>query len=496
MSSHAVALAGVAHLRSNRERDPRAGREPLTLLIDAARAATRDAGRPEILSELDGISIVQQLTWTYDDLAARVARELGCPAARAEVGRVGGDTPLTLLAAAADRISRGESRAELVVAAEALSTLREALTRGIDPGWTADPGGPFAVPEDWRGPPRMRQLDLDWPIRVYPLFENALRARLGQSFAEAQAWTGRIHADFAEVATRVDAAWNPEPLKADEVIAVGPGNRMVCWPYPMRVNSFLMVDQAAAVLLLPADGAPGAVHLLGTVAGTDSADVLERESFADSAVLAAVLQGVLTDTGTTTAGLAALDLYSCFPVVPKLGALALGLAQGRALTTTGGMNAFGGPGNGYSLHAVVTTVQALRGQAGPDAQGGRGLVHANGEYLTKQAAAVFGTTPAPPTTRELGAPPPGPAVSDGPQPGASEPIAVETYTVEFGRDGTPTRGWVIGRTGTGARSAGWVVDPAVLRELTDPEREPIGRPGTLRAADDRPAVFSFEEGRA
>ena len=30
------------------------------------------------------------------------------------------------------------------------------------------------------------------------------------------------------------------------MVAVTSANRMVCWPYPMRVNSLLMVDQAAA----------------------------------------------------------------------------------------------------------------------------------------------------------------------------------------------------------------------------------------------------------
>lgn len=489
-SPRAVVLAGVAHLRANRERDPKAGREPLVLLAEAARAAAEDAGVPDVLARLDGVSVVQQLTWTYDDLARRLARDLGAPGARAEVGRVGGDTPLRLLAAAADRISRGETQVELVCAAEALSSLKEAMTAGVDPGWSEDPGGPFAVPDDWRGTPRMRDLGLDLPIRVYPLFENALRFRLGQSFEEAQAWTGNIYAGFSEVSTSVAAAWNPGRVDPAEVVAASPANRMVCWPYPMRVNSLLMVDQAAAVLLvsseLAADASP-AVHVLGTVVGEDSRDIFKRPSFADSEALAGVLRAVLADTGTAVDDLVALDLYSCFPVVPKLAALALGIDGDRPLTTTGGMNAFGGAGNGYSLHAVVTTVQGLR------ERGGRGLVHANGEYLTKHAAAVFGTDPAPPSYRELPPPPPGPPQSAGPTVGAEEDLTVETYTVEFGRDGAPSRGWVIGRTATGARSAGLTRDSAVLAELTDPGCEPVGRRGLL-AAGDGPATFRFAEG--
>lgn len=490
-SRSAVVLAGVAHLRANRERDPKAGREPLALLAEAARAAAEDAGVPDVLARLDGVSVVQQLTWNYDDLARRLARELGAPQARAEVGRVGGDTPLTMLAAAADRISRGESRVELVCAAEALSSLKEAMTAGVDPGWSRHPGGPFAVPDDWRGTPRMRELALDLPVRVYPLFENALRVRLGQSFEEAQAWTGSIYAGFSEVSTSVAAAWNPGRVAAADVVAVTPANRMVCWPYPMRVNSLLMVDQAAAVLLIASadTGGPGpTVHLLGTVSGEDSRDIFERPSLAGSEALTGVLSGVLADTATEVDDLAALDLYSCFPVVPKLAALALGLDGDRPLTTTGGMNAFGGAGNGYSLHAVVTTVHVLR------RHGGRGLVYANGEYLTKHAAAVLGTDPAPPSQRELPPPPPGPPQSSGPTDGSDEPLTVETYTVEFGRDGAPTRAWVIGRTEAGARSAGITRDPAVLAQLTDPGREPIGRPGLLVAGDGPPS-FRFTEGR-
>jgi hypothetical protein len=70
-----VVLAGVAHLRSNWERDPKAGREPLELLAEAsraaARAAARDAGVRGVLGQLDGVSVVQQLTWSYDDLAGQ-----------------------------------------------------------------------------------------------------------------------------------------------------------------------------------------------------------------------------------------------------------------------------------------------------------------------------------------------------------------------------------------------------------------------------------------
>ncbi|HEX3611493.1 MAG TPA: hypothetical protein VHU88_07375 [Sporichthyaceae bacterium] len=475
-----VAVTGVATLRG--PADAGIGPEPIALLAAAAHAAAADSGEPGLLSALDGISVVQQLTWQYDDLAGRLADRLGVKPAWAEVGPVGGDTPLTLIAAAAERISSGASRVELVCTAEALASLRQAAVTKVEPGWSRNPGGVFQVPDDWRGTERMRRLGIDWPVRVYPLFENALRARLGQSFAVAQGWTGRIYSRFTEVADEVAAAWNPGRLEPEEILTPSPANRMVCWPYPLRVNSLLAVDQAAAVLLTAPDVLPGGVYLLGVACGADSRDVLDRPDLSRSAGLQRVFDTVLKETATTVEDLTALDLYSCFPVVPKLAALALRISDDRPLTVTGGMNAFGGPGNGYSLHAVARAVEVLR------SRGGRALIHANGEYLTKHAAAVLGGSVVPPQFSRLSAPEPGPAWHDG----AAESLTVETYTAEFSRGGIPEHGWVIGRTNGGARVAGTVGDVATLRELTDPENEPIGRCGRLVETDSTVPEFWFD----
>ena len=50
-----------------------------------------------------------------------------------------------------------------------------------------------------------------------------------------------------------------------------------------------------------------------------------------------------------------LDLYSCFPIAPRLSAAMLGLAPDdpRPLTVTGGLPWFGGPGNNYTTHAIA-----------------------------------------------------------------------------------------------------------------------------------------------
>src|SRR5204862_83484 len=59
-----------------------------------------------------------------------------------------------------------------------------------------------------------------------------------------------------------------------------------------------------------------------------------------------------------------LDLYSCFPIAPRLSAAMLGLAPDdpRPLTVTGALPWFGGPGSNYTTHAVATLAERLRAE--------------------------------------------------------------------------------------------------------------------------------------
>src|SRR3989442_5439301 len=61
-----------------------------------------------------------------------------------------------------------------------------------------------------------------------------------------------------------------------------------------------------------------------------------------------------------------------------------------ALTVTGGLPWFGGPGNNYTTHAIIALADRLR--ASRDAFG---LVHANGWHLTKHALGIYGGAPPP-----------------------------------------------------------------------------------------------------
>lgn len=88
-------LVGIGQVRGNRERTVEGAREPLPLVLDAVRAAAADAGVD--LAGLDAVYSVHVASWAYDELAARIAREVGATPVHAVDTTVGGQRPAELL---------------------------------------------------------------------------------------------------------------------------------------------------------------------------------------------------------------------------------------------------------------------------------------------------------------------------------------------------------------------------------------------------------------
>ncbi len=458
-------LVGAGQLRANRDRTVEAAREPMALLVDALVAAEADCGVPGLLRRADAVHAVRVASWAYDELARRVGAAVGAAPAHCEDTGLGGHWPVRLLDRAAARIWAGESEIALLVGAEAQASLGVLRKAGLDPvadgGWSATPGGPPAFDVDTLGSTLMQESGLLAPTRVYPLFENRLQADLGLTPAEAAAESARLYAAQSVVAAGHPAAWQPRALTPAEVGAVGAGNRMVCEPYPLSMNAMPHVDQAAAVVLMSRRaalelGVPETqlVHVWGGAGADDTSDVLARRHFGGSPALEYALSRCLDAGGVTSADLDLVDVYSCFPIVPKLVAGQLGLPRDSALTATGGHSSFGGPLNSYSLHAIATAAQRLREQPG------LALVHANGGYLTSQHAVLLSGSPHPngyvgtaePTTVE----PVAVRTATVAQAAAGAPfldVTVETATVEHDRSGGPRQAFLVARTADGVRTA-------------------------------------------
>ena len=79
----------------------------------------------------------------------------------------------------------------------------------------------------------------------------------------------------------------------------------------------------------------------------------------------------------------AIELYSCFPCVPKMARRTLGLGADVQPTVTGGLTFFGAPLNTYMTHAACAMVRKLRGGAK------LGLLYGQGGFVTKHHALVL-----------------------------------------------------------------------------------------------------------
>ncbi len=487
-------IVGVGQLRSNRDKTLDGAREPADLIADAVRRAAADSGAADaVLARTQRLDLVRVICWDYEDLPGEVSRRLGISPTETDHSDIGGNRPPKLVDLAAARIAAGELDVAVVAGSEAAASLGAFLKAGVEPPWLMRPGGPVRFAREIAGSEYGIRHRLTRPIRGYALYENALRAALGQTFADSQRASAQLYARFSEIAASHEAAWNRTPMSTDEIATVSPKNRMICFPYPLLMNALAAVDQAAAVIITSLDAArelgvaaERLVYVWGGAGGADSRDLLDRTSYSRAPAMEAAFDATLAQAGIEAADLEAVDLYSCFPVVPKLAAAHLTLPADMPLTLTGGLTAFGGPGNNYSTHAIANAVGAIRGGAAT------ALVYGNGEIVTKHHAILLGGSPHPdghvgrldPVSPPTEAPP---SIVEH----ASGDASVETFTVEYNREGEPLRAVIIGRLTDGSRFVANAADDdhATLATLVDQQRESIGRAGRVASADDGRNLF-------
>lgn len=389
-----------------------------------------------------------------------VARRIGIAPPRAVLERVGGQSPQHLVTEFCGRIARGEASAVLITGGEALSTEAHFLGRTDRPDFTDHTGGQLddrGAGWDYYLDDNLLNHELFSAPAAYALIDTARRAALGMDPAAYRREIGELFAPFTQVAAANPLAAARREFTAAELAAVTPDNRLVWDPYPRRTIAREKVNLGAAVLLMSVDTARASgvpqdrwVYLHGSA---DVADIplLERprldrgHAAVDAVSVALETAGIGLDDVTT------FDLYSCFaaPVFAVLDGLGLRADDPRRFTVTGGLPFFGGPGNGYSTHAIAETVSALRA-----AGGGYGLVGANGGILNKYSVGVYSPTPAPrhaaapagarsPLVPARGHTPPATTTRVPVTRHADGPARIESYTVHHDLSG-PDRGIMIG----------------------------------------------------
>ena len=460
--------------------------EPAEMMARASRNAAEDSGLPDILSKVDSVQVVNLLTWPYPDAPGRVSEILGISPAHKLYTAVGGETPQRLVNEASEAIVQGKVGVALLTGAEAMASRTLARKQDLMLDW------PRGNPEHVVGDQRVGFTESEakhgamTPVRVYPLFENALRAHLGHGIDEHQRYVGALCERLSAVAASNPYAWFPEAQSAEKITTVTPDNRWIGFPYPKLMNAIMQVDQSASVILTGSEtarelGIPEEkwVYVHGCGQANDKWFVSDRVNYHTSPAIKAATGRAMDMAGVRVDDIAIFDLYSCFPSAVQLGLDALGLKTDdpRPLTLTGGLPYFGGPGNNYVMHSISSAVERLRERPEDYA-----LVTGNGWFVTKHSAGVYScrrpdgewNRADPKADQDQVKAMDSPPVTDE----ANGAATVETYTVVFDRDNQPELGIVIGRLSDGTRFvANTPQDTELLTSMT--REEFVGRAGRV-----------------
>lgn len=487
---------------------------PLELIAQAAEKAIQDAGLHQKRDHIDTIASVgltvdadqvkTPFKGAYSNLAHSVGKRLGLSNFRSAYAATGGNTPQYLVNHYASEIIKGRESLVLLAGGEALDSMFKRFT----------PFYKLAFPwRNWKektkigyaplgdslpgNTPAEGRYGMDFPSNVYPMFENALQAHYGRSREEHHKAIGELFSRFTEVAAQNPFAWFQKARSAEELITPTPHNRIIAYPYTKYLNSIIKVNQAAAVILTSVAKAKQLgissdrwVYLNGFANQNDHWYVSERENFYSSPAIRSAGERALNMAKVGIDEIDFFDIYSCFPSAVQIACDALGLKHDdpRGLTLTGGMPYFGGPGNNYSMHAIVEMVAKLR-----EHKGKIGLVNANGWYLTKHALGVYSTQPPASIDRkvELGNPvildkATTPTYTDS----ASGSAQVETFTYVCDKRGEPSKVIIIGRDQNHRRFLAEGSTDAQTIDFLNSSSGVIGAQGKVRHTG-RKNVFEF-----
>lgn len=482
--------------------------EALALMAHALKAADADAGGG-FLKRVESLELIGLMSWPYEDPVSQLCTRLDISPARTVNASMGGETPIRLVYEAAVRIAKGELSVAAIVGGEAMHTAARLAKAGGNMGLAAMVSGemnPSANPGNWTPPaprdkatrfasssfemsPIAEQLDVVDPARVYPLYEMAAQAAWNQTPAQGMAESAQLWSMYASVAADNPTAWLSKGATAEEISAIGPKNRLINWPYPKLMTANPMVNQAAAVIVTSLAAARAAgiaedriVHIWGSAQAREPEDWLKRDRYDHSAAQLMVLNRVMQIAGGSAEHFGPVELYSCFPVVPKMALRALGKTSSEiSPTVAGGLTFFGGPLNNYMTHALCAMVRKLRENSDKP-----GMLYGQGGYVNKHHAMLLSTHPAPTPL----------SIDDSVQAEADTardpipevlnsyegPASIETYTVAYGRDGQPLHGLVVLRTPEDKRTLAKVPsdDEASLSLLLSTQCNAIGNKGRVR----------------
>jgi acetyl-CoA C-acetyltransferase len=303
--------------------------------------------------------------------------------------------------------------------------------------------------------------------------------------------SGTLWSAYSQVSSENPNAWLKRRVMPDEITTPSVDNRLIAWPYTKLMVANPTVNMGGALLLTSLAKARAAgipehrlVYLVGGASADEPRDYLDRDQFVESHAQNAVLRAALALAGGRADAFDAIELYSCFPCVPKMARRTLGLGADVVPTVTGGLTFFGAPLNTYMTHAACAMVRKLR-------SGARlGLLYGQGGFVTKHHALIVSRRmPSELLAQETSVQ--GDADRQrGPVPAfvteATGMGTVESFTALYGRNNEVEHGVVMLRTPDTSRALARVPahDRQTLAHLLNMDRSPVGSSGAISRADD------------
>lgn len=470
MNLNTPVLVGVSQILQRID-DPLAGKEPVAMMLDAILEAAEDTGNAAILKEADSIRVIRGI-WRYKQPGQYLVEALGLSNVETMGTPFGGNVVQSCVNRSALDILSGERSVVIITGAENGNSQAKARKASVEIPYLDLPGRYDAMLDEEVPMSSKAEIavGIRAPIQIYPIFENALRHQRGESIADHTKRISELWAGFSQVAKDNPTAWLRDPVDAETIRTPGPKNRMVSFPYPKLMNSNNAVDMSSALIMCSVKKA----RSLGIaeekwvypLAGTDAHDhyfVSNRENLYSSPAIRIAGKRALELAGMSVADIDLLDVYSCFPSAVQVAINELGLDTSKPLTITGGLTFGGGPLNNYVMHSIAKMVELLR--AGKSQ---RGMITANGGYLTKHAFGIYSdqhlqefayenvqaevdATPKVETVEQF----------DG-------EVTIESYTVMYGPNG-PTVGHAACLLADGRRTWANTEDPAVVQAMTESE---------------------------
>lgn len=464
-------LVGCGQI-TQKEEDPNEALSPIELTAKACFEAAKDTGLGELfLNKLDTIVLIRSFSDTswrfkcpfgeYSNPSLSLARKINAENVNNLIYTFpGGNMPQWSINRIFELITKGEIKTALLAGGEALYTQKNAQRKGIELNWNEDLGNSY---KEW-GIKKRGWSDIEdnhgmkGAIFAYPLIENAIRGKENRTIKQHNIEMGNILEKFAEVAKNNPLADRRQGYSAKEISDVNEQNPYIGFPYTKLMNANAFIDQSSAIIMTTVKHAKELginrnkwVYLHGCADTYDHWYLSDRINYYSSPAMKIACNEALKMANCAINDIDFLDIYSCFPSAIKIACdeMNIDINTNKDLTVTGGLPYFGGPGNNYVTHSISEIMHKVRNNIGA-----KGLVTANGNYITKQSVGIYSSeqpskmfTPTNPSLYQAKInKDKGPSFIEE----ANGNAYIETYTVINDREG-PSFSILFGRLNDGSR---------------------------------------------